>query len=237
MDLKLYEPESFVAKPITTQYSQKSRNSFCRRGLGLRIGGSRFVSYRQKHASVSVTPKLPTGIIINTNRHGYTIGRASDLQFTGRGFKLRGAPLLSGLGAFVSGWRAQLDWRGGITASTTVRFLSNRKPYGGICFCWSTCCFIPLIIIIVIIINSIIIKFQLYTDTVLGVLTMAITGIKTPRLPALLDACKHHTAVKRSNRQKQHSALHCYHLMSFCTDLLLVNMCICHRAINLLTYL
>jgi len=90
MDLKLYEPESFVAKPITTQYSQKSRNSFCRRGLGLRIGGSRFVSYRQKHASVSVTPKLLTGIIINTNRHGYTIGRASDLQFTGRGFKLRG---------------------------------------------------------------------------------------------------------------------------------------------------
>ena len=27
--------------------------------------------------------------------------------------------------AFVSRWRASLDWRGGITASTTVRFLST----------------------------------------------------------------------------------------------------------------
>ena len=34
--------------------------------------------------------------------------------------------LLSQLqGAFISRWRASLDWRGGITTSTTVRFLST----------------------------------------------------------------------------------------------------------------
>jgi len=42
----------------------------------------------------------------------------------------------------------------------------------------------------------------------LDLLTMAITGIKTPRLPALLDACKHHTADKQVNHNIKQKPIH-----------------------------
>lgn len=41
-------PDPSTAKPMTTEYNQKSLNSFWRRGLASLIGGSLLVNYESK---------------------------------------------------------------------------------------------------------------------------------------------------------------------------------------------
>lgn len=54
-------PEPSTANPISTEYNQKSRKSFCNLGLASLMGGKRLVSYRRnknehkKMAGVKIT--------------------------------------------------------------------------------------------------------------------------------------------------------------------------------------
>jgi len=58
---------------------------------------------------------------------------------------------------------------------------SNKKCKSFKCACKQNYCFHWLVQCI---------RFHINKNTEINVLTIAITGIKTPRLPALLDACK-----------------------------------------------
>ena len=53
-------PEPSTANPISTEYSQKSRKSFCSRGFGSLMGGSRRVSWRGRDRGGAVCTRTET---------------------------------------------------------------------------------------------------------------------------------------------------------------------------------